>query len=160
MDTQRGDGICPRSPRSLQWGQGLRPVPSEWVQSWSDRAHAGQPRGVRSGQPLCPLPSAPLCTGGTPRALWGRQRAGPQGLPSWGLWRLLNPSRLGAEGCSACPGEPRLGSQAQAGARCPPSCLFPSAGAGARIQGAAARAQAVAGCAAQRSSGGRSRALR
>lgn len=90
----------------------MRPVPSEWVRSWSERAHAGQPRGVRSGQPLCLLPSAPLCTGGTPRALWGRQRAGPQGLPSWGLWSLPSPSWLGAGGCSACPGEPRLGSPA------------------------------------------------
>lgn len=138
------------------------PVPSEWVQFCSERAYAGQPRDVRSHveQPLRPLPSAPLCTGGTLRALWGRQRAGPQGHPSWGLWSLPSPAWLGAGGCSACPGEPRLGSPVQIGARCPPSCLFSSAGAGAGIQGAAARAQAVAGCAAQRSSGGRSRALR
>lgn len=93
-------------------------------------AHSGQTRGVRSVQPLHPLLRAPLCTGGTPRALWGRQRAGPQGRPGWGLWNPRRPAQLGGGGCSACPGEPRLGSPAcnwcQAPARSPARGLKPA----------------------------------
>lgn len=93
-------------------------------------AHSGQTRGVRSAQPLHPLLSAPLCTGGTLRALWGRQRAGPQGRPGWGLWNPRSPAQLGGGGCSACPGEPKLGSPAcnrcQGPARSPERGLKPA----------------------------------
>lgn len=109
---------------------GLAPCPQRMGIVLVREAHAGQPRGVRSLLPPRPLPCAPLCTGGVLCALWGRQRAGPQGSPGWGLWSPQRPAQLGGRGCSTCPGEPRLGSPActrcQAPARSPARGLKPA----------------------------------
>lgn len=65
--------------------QGGLPVPSEWVRFWSG-THMLVPLKVWDLCSVCahsPVrPSAQVAPG----ALWGRQRAGPQGRSGWGLW--------------------------------------------------------------------------
>lgn len=133
------------------YSAGRAPCPQRMGTILVRDAHAGPLKGVGSVQRLRPLPCAPLCTGGAPCPV-GAAASRTAGTLRLGTVEPTKPALLGGEGCSACPGESRLGSPAccrcQTPARSPARGLKPASRRGG---GAAARAQAVAGSAAQRS---------